>query len=403
MRYKYVQPQDIDGKTVLLRADLNEPLDDHGKLADDFRVQGILPTLQMLLARGAKVVIVAHLGRPQEGDKTKLSLKPTAEKLAQLLQLPLMDCDQRSEQGPRVAFCTKDLTDSDSAEHIRSIAEHGPVVLENIRFYPEEETNDEVFASQLAKVADVYVNDAFAACHRSDASLVAITKFLPSFAGPLIAKEIKNLSFISSTPTHPFVVIMGGIKIADKAKTLEYLGKKADQILIGGGIANLIFAAEGFEVGRSIIDKADFPLAWRIINNLKTKLILPKDVVVEANGKAEVRQLYEVKPTDVIMDIGPKTILTFAGVIKNAGSVCWNGPMGYFENPAFKAGTMGVAQLLGGIGTRKAFVVAGGGETVSSIRMAHQAEHIDHLSTGGGAMLEYLSGNKLPGLAVLEG
>lgn len=401
MSYRYLTPDLVSGKTVLLRADLNEPLNEQGGLADDFRLRAILPTIRLLLAQEARVVVVAHLGRPTADDRAKLSLKPAAQKLAELLSLPFGVCADAPTTQPRITFCDNNLTDGASPEHIRAMATHGPVILENIRFYEGEEENSDAFAQQLAQLADLYVNDAFAACHRADASLVAITKYLPSYAGPLIQNEINNLTYITARPEHPFVLLMGGIKIADKAKTLQHLGQKADQILIGGGIANLLFTAEGFEIGQSEVDAKDVPLALDLINNFKTKIILPKDVVVQTAGQAMVRSLYEVKPSDKIMDLGPQTLLTFAGVIKKAKSICWNGPMGYFENPSFRAGTMGIAQLLGGMGKRKAFVVAGGGETVSAIRMAHQAEHIDHLSTGGGAMLEYLAGNTLPGLQVL--
>lgn len=403
MAYRYIKPQDVQGKTVLLRVDLNEPLDEHGLLADDFRIQAVLPTIRMLMAHDAKVIIMAHLGRPSaEGDRARLTLKPAAEKLSGLMDLPSTDCQDSGSQGGRIAFCNRDLNDDSSIAHIKSAAQLGPVVLENIRFYEGEEANSDDFAKRLASLADVYVNDAFAVCHRSDASVVAITKHLPSFAGLVIEKEVKNLNILLSKTEHPFVLIMGGIKIADKAKTLENLGKKADFILIGGGIANLLFAAEGFEVGKSQVDREDIPLALQIINNFKTKIVLPTDVVVDALGKAEVRPIYEVKPSETIMDIGPKSLLTFAGIIKKSKMACWNGPLGYFENKSFRAGTMGLAQMLGGVGKRKSFVVAGGGETVSAIRMAHQEEHIDHLSTGGGAMLEYLAGNSLPGLEALK-
>ncbi len=408
MAYNFVRASDIKNKTVLFRVDMNEEIDDHGRIADDFRIQAILPTIEFLREHNAKIVIISHAGRPEGKRDEKFTLKPMAERLADLLNYKFVVAEKSAPEYPvpHVVFVTEDLTEKSTLALVEKIADKDIVVLENLRYYEGEEDNDEKFAKHLAAYGEVYINDAFAVCHRKAASIVAITKLLPSFVGPLIEKEIKNLDYVLTKAKHPFVVMMGGIKITDKAKTLENLGRKADKLLLGGGIANLLFQAKGLEIGNSAVELEGKDIGWRIAKNLKAKIVLPKDVVVgnkaADRSSAKTKSAHDIKPNDFIYDMGPKTILEFAEILKSAETICWNGPMGRFEQKPFHNGTLALARLIGSLGKRKAFVIAGGGETVAAIRQAHQEDNIDHLSTGGGAMLEYLAGNELPGLKALQ-
>lgn len=408
MPYNFLRASHVKNKTVLLRVDMNEEVVSRGKLADDFRIRAILPTIQFLQEQGAKIIICSHVGRPEGKHDKKFTLQPMAECLAELLDYKFIVSENKiSHYGVKhVIFLSGDITKSEIHNAVKESDSKDIIVLENLRFYPGEEENNSEFAKHLADLAEVYVDDAFAVAHRKAASIVAITKFLPSYVGPLLEKEIKNLDFVLNKAQHPFVLMMGGIKISDKAKTLQNLGRTADQILLGGGIANLLLAASGLEVGDSKIEAESKHLAWNIANNFKHKIVLPKDVVVSnksaSPGSARVKNSYDVKPNESMYDIGPKTILEFSKILKQAKTICWNGPMGRFEQKPFHTGTAALARLIGALGKRKTFVVAGGGETVAAIRQAHQEEHVDHLSTGGGAILEYLAGNKLPGLEALK-
>lgn len=408
MSYHYARENSVKNKTVLLRVDINEPLDDRGRLLDDFRIKAIIPSIKQLQSYGAKVIVCAHLGRP-EGKKVKsLSLAPMAERIAEFLNYKFVSTSKLAPDYPvkHLVFHTGDITKKEVRKAINKIAQKDLVVIENLRFYSGEEKDGAMFSKQLADLADVYINDAFAVSHRAAASIVGITKHLPSFAGPVLEQEIKHLDYLMQKAKKPFVLMMGGIKISDKAKTLENLGKKADKILIGGGIANLLLQSDGFEIGQSKVEDENMVLARKLRRNFKDKIILPKDVVVadKAMNKSSIKvvSIYDIKPKDYILDIGPKTILEFARTLKLAKTVAWNGPLGYFEQKPFRTGTFSLAKILGGVGRGKAFVVVGGGETVTAIRQSHQHNYIDHLSTGGGAMLEYLAGNKLPGLQVLK-
>jgi phosphoglycerate kinase len=408
MAYKYLKASDIKKKTVLLRVDFNEELDERGKLMDNFRLLAVLPTLEFLHKHGAKVIILSHMGRPEGKRQEKYSLRPMAQCLADLLKRKFVETEDKALSYPieHVVFVTGDIKKSSVQKAVHDMLPKDIVILENLRFYKEEDSNDSVFSKTLASLGDVYVDDAFAVVHRNAASIVGITKYLPSFAGLLLEKEIKNLDYINKKVKKPFVLMMGGIKISDKAKLLERLGKEADHILVGGGLANVFMAAEGLEIGMSVIEKSSQQLAWRLLKNFKGKLILPKDVAVfdTANPKATaiVKDRYNIKPTEKICDIGPKAILEYARILKAAKTICWNGPLGYFEKKPFRAGTMALARVIGGVSKGKTFGLAGGGETVAAIRQAHQLDYFDHVSTGGGAMLEYLSGNTLPGLKVLQ-
>ncbi len=408
MQYNYLSIGDIKNQTVLLRVDLNEEIDENGKLMDDFRIQAIVPTIQFLRKHNAKVIVMAHAGRPEGKWNDSMSLRPMAKRLAELLKTKFVETDGKNPDYPipHLIFMTGKIDKAATQKAVKEIDPKDVVMLENLRFYPGEDDNSPAFAKILASMGEVYVDDAFAVTHRAAASIVAITKFLPSFVGPSLEKEIKNLDYVANKSKKPFVLMMGGIKISDKAKTLEKLGKRADYILVGGGLANIFFAAEGLCIGESVIEKESLKLAWSLQKNFKDKLILPKDVAVfnTTNPKetAIVRNRYDIKPTEKICDIGPKTILEYAKILKTAKTICWNGPVGYFEKKPFRAGTMALARVIGAVGKRKAFTAAGGGETVAAIRQAHQLENVDHVSTGGGAMLEYLSGSVLPGLKALQ-
>lgn len=408
MAYRYLKPADIEHKTVLLRVDFNEELDEHGKLLDNFRIQSMLPTIEFLRKHHAKIVIMSHCGRPEGKWFSELSLKPMGECLADFLGAKFVETEKEALSYPidHVIFVKGNIEQEEVRDAVKKAQPKDIVVLENLRFYPGEETNSSQFAQTLASLGEVYINDAFAVSHRKAASIVAITKFLPSFAGPLLEKEIKNLNYVLEKSKKPFVLLMGGIKISDKAKTLEKLGAQADFILVGGGLANVFFSAQGLEVGESVVETESQKVAWTIMKNFKDKLVLPKDVAVfDTNNPKEtaiVKDRYDIRHTEKICDIGPKTILEYAKILKTAKTICWNGPLGYFEKKPFRTGTMALAKIVGAVSKGKSFGVAGGGETVAAIRQAHQFEYIDHVSTGGGAMLEFLAGDKLPGIEALK-
>jgi len=408
MAIRYLRTAKIKNKTVLLRVDVNVPLDKKtGKVADSFRIEQIIPTIRHLQKDGNKVILCGHLGRPK-GEDESLSLKSVAEKLADLLGLKFIHTDHKIPDYniPHLIFYTGNIKEDKHQKQLGSIHPKDLVVLENLRFNRGEEENDPMFAKKLASLADVYVNDAFGVDHREAASVSAITKYLPAYAGLLLEKEIKSLDIVLHKAAHPFVVLMGGIKISDKVKTIENLGKKADKILITGGLANLFFLSKGYEIGLSKVEKEAEKTAWALQKNFKDKIMLPQDVVV-ADEKMDKDTIRVVPPhlvgkREVIYDIGTKTMLEFAGILKNAKTIVWNGPLGLFEVKPFHNGTMALARIIGGVAMRKAFAVVGGGETVDAVREAGQFNHIDHISTGGGAMLEYLAGKKLPGIEALK-
>lgn len=395
----------VAGKTVLLRLDLNAPVEE-GKVVDDFRLLSSAPTIKMLQDLGAKVVVLAHLGRPK-GVDSALSLLPVAEKMADILGYKFVASEKLPDYDlPHLVFLTGDVRTEGFAKVLAAQTNKQVIILENIRFYPEEEQNDRFFASRLAGLGQVYVNDAFGVCHRAASSTVAITEFLESFAGPLLEKEVRQLSQVLTQPRLPFVLMMAGIKIDDKVATLNSLGSKADKIILGGGLANAIFQARGLEVGLSRVDAEAEKIASQVDKNFKDRLVLPEEVVVADKdySPASIRavEFHKVLPGERILDIGPRAIYTFSKILKEASTIVWNGPLGQFERRPFHHGTLSLARVVGSVGTGKAFVVVGGGETVDAVRNAGQAEFIDHLSTGGGAMLEFLAGKELPGLLALE-
>lgn len=408
MAIKYLKPEIVKGKTVLLRVDVNTPIDSKNRVTDDFRIQAVIPTIKFLRQHGCKVIVCAHLGRPKGSWNEKFTMKPVAQQMADILKLKFVETNRKlPDYGVNhLIFYTGDIQQEQHRRILWNIPDKDIVFLENIRFYKGEEENSAFLGKHLASLADIYVNDAFGVSHRKAASVVAVAKHLPSFAGLLMEKEIKSLQHVLRAPKKPFVFLMAGIKISDKAKTLENVGKRADKIMLGGGIANLFFLAKGLEIGLSKVEKEAEKLAWHIEKNFKDKIILPSDVVV-ANSKMEkssIRscEVYDVKKNEVILDIGPKTIMAFAKELKKSKTIVWNGPLGYFEKKPFDTGTMALAKLIGGMSKGKCFGVVGGGETVNAVREAGQQDYIDHLSTGGGAMLEFLAGEKLPGLEALK-
>jgi len=407
MAIKYLRTSTVKNKTVLLRPDLNCPIED-GKVTDDFRIQESLPTIRLLLRNKNKLIITAHLGRPKGKWNEEFSFKPVAEKLANYLGLKFIETDDKIPQYgvPHLILYTGDIREQKHRDQIASIDPKDVVLLENIRFYEEEEENDAKFAKELASLAEVFVSDCFGVVHHASVSVSGVAKHLPSYAGLLLEKEIKSLDGVLKNSKHPFVVLTGGIKLSEKVGALENLGKKADKILVGGGVANLMFKAKGLEVGLSKLEEKEMRTAWQIEKNYKDKLILPVDVVVcnEKMDKHSIRVCapYEVGKKEQILDAGPKTILTYSEEIKKAKTIVWSGPLGLFEKKPFDMATMALARLIGGRGKGKAYVVAGGGDTVDAIKKAHQMDNIDHVSTGGGAMLEYLAGKKLPGIEALK-
>ncbi len=406
---KYLKPTTLKNKTVLLRVDVNVPIDEKtGIVADDFRIASILPTIHMLQAGGNRIILCGHLGRPEGTWNEQFTLLPVAKKLADELKYKYIATEHELPDYPvkHLIFFTGNLLEDKHLESLRQVPQKDIVLLENIRFYHQEEDNSPILAKRLASFVDAYVDDAFSVSHHKAVSISAITKYLPSYAGPLLEREISSLERIITKPSSPFVVLMGGIKISDKIGTLENVGKKADSVLLGGGLANLFFAAKGMEVGKSKIEAEAVKVAWQLEKNFREKIHLPQDVVVAEDSvdKSSIRVCvpYEVRKNETILDIGPKTILAYASIIKNAKTVVWNGPLGHFEVKPFDTGTISLARIIGSVGKRKAFAVVGGGETVDAVRQCHQFEHIDHVSTGGGAMLEFLAGKKLPGVEALK-
>lgn len=384
---KTVRDIDVKGKKVFVRVDFNVPVKD-GVVGDDTRIRAALPTIQYLLDQGAAVILASHLGRPKGGPDPKYSLKPVADYLANLL-------------GKPVAFAEDCI--GPAAEAAAAALKPGEVlVLENTRFHPEEEKNDEGMSRAMAKLADVYVNDAFGTAHRAHASTAGIAAFLPAVAGFLLEKEIKYLGQAIDDPKRPFVAILGGAKISDKIGVIKNLLKKADTILIGGGMANTFFKAQGYPMGDSLVEEEALETARQLLAEGKDKIRLPVDVVIadkfDAEAESRVMPVGPVPEGWRILDIGPETVAAYAKVISGAGTVVWNGPMGVFEFPRFAEGTFGIAKAVASSG---AISVIGGGESVAAINQSGLADKITHISTGGGASLEMLEGLELPGVAAL--
>ncbi len=398
----------VSGKRVVVRAGFDVQLvtnvhSEEPKVVDDTRIRDILPTLKYLIQQKAKIVIVSHLGRPDGWDTSK-SLWPVAEKLAELLNYkPLKISDKLPDYPvPHVYFLEADIIKKDYSGYSKKLKAGEILFLENIRFYAGEQSNDPKFIKTLAKFGDVYVDDAFSVVHRKEASTYGLAKSLPHYAGVSLLKEISSLNKLLHNPPHPFVLIMGGAKVVDKAETIKNLAKHADYILVGGALGNSFLNAAGYETGKTKVE--DVRLAKELLRNYKPKIVLPSDVLVAMSPEAEARsaEITKVRPGETMYDVGPQTVLKFSQYIKSAKTLVWNGPMGLIEIKKFAFGSNALAQAFAAKARGKAYGVIGGGETIEVIDKMHVADFIDHVSTGGGAMLEYLAGKKLPGIEVLN-
>lgn len=385
---KTIRDVDVNGKKVLVRVDFNVPLKG-GKVGDDTRIRGALPTIQYLLEHGAAVILCSHLGRPKGTFNMDYSLKPVAEYLARLV--------------PNKVSFAPDCINEPAEKAVDALQPGEILVLENTRFYKEEEKNDPEFSARLASLADIYVNDAFGTAHRAHASTEGVTHTKPGVAGFLLEKEIQYLSSAVENPKRPFVAILGGAKISDKIGVIKNLLAKADHVLIGGGMANTFFKAQGFETADSLVQDEALGTAKEILASGSEKLVLPVDLVIadKFDNEAETK----VIPTGNVpagwrvLDVGPETVKLFSKYVAEAGTVVWNGPMGVFEMPSFAKGTFDVAKA---VAESKAISIIGGGDSVAAIQQSGLADQVTHISTGGGASLEMLEGLVLPGVAALE-
>jgi phosphoglycerate kinase len=385
---KTIKDVDVLGKRVLVRVDFNVPLQE-GKVADDTRIQAALPTIRYLLDRDATVILCSHLGRPKGQVDDDLKMDPVAERLAELLRQPVTKLDD--SVGPQVESAVAD-------------AEPGEVILlENTRFHAEEKANDPEYARQLAGLADLYVNDAFGSAHRAHASTEGVAHYLPAVAGFLMEKELAFLGDALSSPEHPFVAILGGAKISDKIGVIEKLLNEVDVFLIGGGMANTFLEAEGYDVALSLVEDDSLDFARRLLQQAGKKLVLPVDVTVadrfDAEAFSQVVEAGNVPRGWRILDIGPRTLELFQNHLEGARLVVWNGPMGVFEFPKFAQGTEAVARMLARL--PDATTIIGGGDSAAAVKRTGLADKMTHVSTGGGASLEFLEGKTLPGVAAL--
>lgn len=385
---KTVRDVKVEAKRVLVRVDFNVPLAE-GKVTDDTRIRAALPTINYLLEHGAKVILMSHLGRPKGKVVDKLRLSAVPERLAELLGRPVRKLDD----------CVGRKVEAAVAEMRRGDV----ILLENTRFHPEEESNHPVYARELASLGDIFVNDAFGAAHRAHASTVGVAEYLPSVAGFLMEKEITFLGKALAAPDHPFVAILGGAKISSKIGLIDNLLTKVDGLLIGGGMANTFLKAQGHEIGQSLVEDDSLDVARETLERAGERLALPVDVVVadrfDAEADSKVVPVGQVPEDWRILDIGPETVELFKRKLAGAKTVVWNGPMGVFEFPRFAEGTFAIARFLADL---EATTIIGGGDVVAAVGQAGVADRIAHVSTGGGASLEFLEGNPLPAVAALE-
>jgi phosphoglycerate kinase len=387
---------DLAGKRVLVRADLNVPLNDQGAISDDTRIRASVPTIQDLTSKGAKVILSSHMGRPKGKVNDSMRLTPVAERLSELLGKPVTKCD--------------DCIGDDVAKAVDAMQNGDVVLLENVRFYAEEEANDPEFAKKLASVADLYVNDAFGTAHRAHASTEGVTKYLsPSVAGFLIEKELEYLKGAIEDPKRPLAAIIGGSKVSSKIGVIETLLDKADKLLIGGGMIFTFYKARGLNVGKSLVEEDKLELAKTLEAKAKEKgvdLLLPTDVVVADNfapdANAQTVSVENIPDGWMGLDIGPDSVKVFQEALKECKTVIWNGPMGVFEFDKFAKGTEAIAHTLAELTPTGATTIIGGGDSVAAVEKVGVAEKMSHISTGGGASLELLEGKVLPGIAALN-
>jgi len=391
MNKKTLKDVDVKGKRVIVRVDFNVPLDDKLNITDDSRIKGALPTIQYLIENDVKVILMSHLGRPKGKVKDEMRLTPIARRLGELL-------------GREV----RKLDDCIGDEVTKAISQMKPkdvILLENLRFHEAETKNDPEFAKQLASHAEIFVNDAFGTCHRAHASTEGITKYLPSAAGFLVSKEIEYFEKATKNPDKPYVAILGGAKVSGKIDVITNLLEKVDAILIGGAMAYTFLKSEGVSIGNSKLERDKIDLAKEILSNAKSKnvrILLPSDHVIsdKIDAAAETETIDGGIPEGKIgLDIGPKTVKEFEGVLKGAKTVVWNGPVGFFELKPFSKGTEELARFLAG---SNATTIIGGGDTAAAINELSLGAKMSHISTGGGASLEYLEGKTLPGIAALS-
>ena len=386
---KFVDEVEIKNKTVLLRVDFNVSLNPNHSIADDERIRASLPTIEYLLKENNKLILIAHLGEPEKRNAAD-SLIRVKNRLHEYLPKNKITLVEDFLKNPDTATQNDDDI----------------LMLENIRFYEGEAKNDPEFARALAALGEVYVNDAFSVSHRKHASVVGLAKLLPSYGGLLLKKEITNLSRLTENPKKPFVAIMGGKKITTKIRFINKLITLADVRLLGGGLANTLLVAEGNKLGDSLVDEEDLKLAQQILARAKkekTQIILPKDAAVATDihsKTSEIKKVSEIKSHDEILDIGPETEADFGAIIENAATIVWNGPVGYMENPVFKRGTDFLYYAI--TENTKAISVVGGGDTLAAINKKEYLEKITHISTGGGAMLEFIENGTLPGIEALK-
>lgn len=390
---KTVKDIDVSGKRVLVRCDFNVPMKD-GVITDDIRITSALPTIKYLIENDAKVILMSHMGRPKGEPKPEFSLKPVADRLAQLL-------------GMDVVFAASDVVVDDSVRAKAYELKPGQVMLlENVRYRKEETKNEEPFTGELASLGDIFVNDAFGTAHRAHCSTAGLAKYMPSVSGFLIEKEVKFLGDALEDPQRPFLAIMGGAKVGDKIPVIENLLKKVDSLIIGGGMSYTFFKAMGYEIGKSILDEESIDLAKELMKKAEdagVKLLLPVDTVCakefDNDSESGVFDRDSI-PADMMgMDIGPKTVELYKTAIAEAKTVVWNGPAGVFEMPNFAAGTKAIAEALASSG---AVTIIGGGDSAAAVEQFGLADKMTHISTGGGASLEFLEGKDLPGISCLE-